>query len=158
MCNFVNLFKIHCPGFQLSSNVNYQIVSWTSFFIIHHSLPSTCCTPPRDMHWFLHWTSFFIIHHTLLSTCCTSPRDMHWFLRWDTFSLRFGLEPILLQRIKVTPQPLIQLFSKISTTQKLLSSNINQVFTFKIFPNICRSENHASKQIPPAYTYIHKQK
>ena len=85
----------------------HWFLHWTSFFIIYHSLISTCCTSPRDMHWFLHWTSFFIIHHSLLSTCCTSPRDMHWFLRWDTFSIRFGFEPILQQRIKVTPQPLI---------------------------------------------------
>ena len=58
-----------------------------------------------------------------------------------------------------TTTPNIALFFKIFTTQKLLSSNINQVFTFKIFPNICRSDNHASKQIPPfppTHTYTCK--
>ena len=134
----------------------HWFLHWTSFFIIYHSLISTCCTSPRDMHWFLHWTSFFIIHHSLLSTCCTSPRDMHWFLRWDTFSIRFGFEPILQQRIKVTPQPLIKLcFSKFSQLKSCFhrtSIRSLPLKSFQIF--VDRTITHQNKS-PPSRLHIH---
>ena len=136
VCNFVNLFKIPCPILQLSNLMDMMQCKWSNQIlniILYHS--------------------FFTLNLLYFTKRYALVSAMGYFFNtvwlWTYSSTKNKGN---------TKTPNIALFFKIFTTQKLLSSNINQVFTFKIFPNICRSENHASKQIPPAYTYIHKQK